>query len=686
MKEINTNDSMFSEKPVSLAPGVYWVGSHTLHKSLVCNPYLIVDGDEGVLIDPGNVLDFEIVLAKVKELIPLEKIKTIILHHQDPDFCSSLPLWEKAGFKGQLALHWRTSLIVQYYGITSPFYVVNENQYRLVLSGGRLLRFIGAPYLHFPGSIMTYDETSRILFSGDLFGAMSEQQTLFADEKYPERMKAFHEHYMPSQAILKAAMDKVMPLALDFIAPQHGCIIHKNVKDYVRILSNLECGSLQGVDRQDLSRAGGYMALCNQLIQRINVLFPETDWHEIFEGTRIEYDAEAGMIRDFDYEGVQFWNLFFARIYLKRGASWLSAVEPVVSRMVQTYNIEYPAIYQSRFIELEINQAKLDTEALALQSLRRRLEEQEAEAQKKMMTCPVTGLHNEKYFRFFGNEEFSPLRKQPPDSWFIFITLDRFLEINLELGSEEGDRMLASLAYLLENYLNGKGNSGIDHLFRLNGPRFLYYLGKADENIARRTAVELRREVSDSELFIKPVTISQGVVDSASIFNPETSAAAMIDKLLLTGEATLRTAQKQGPNTIVFSSSLTEERSRIGRRILIIDPDTYYARFLAREWEARDCQVVSCVQGEEALSYIQENPPDLIVSELSVPMFSGLEIRSLLLGDPHLSKIPFVLVSHRRDDDLIRQAHKLKIVHYLAKPVSLVELLGLSEILLEHGE
>ena len=98
-----------------IAEGIYWVGGNEQDGGLHCNPYLIIDGEEAVLIDPGSVLDFDYVFENVCSLVPLESIKYVILHHQDPDFCASVPLFEKKGANFKIVTHWRTQALVKYY-------------------------------------------------------------------------------------------------------------------------------------------------------------------------------------------------------------------------------------------------------------------------------------------------------------------------------------------------------------------------------------------------------------------------------------------------------------------------------------------------------------------------------------------------------------------------------------------
>ncbi len=210
---------------VKIGSGIYWVGSKNQENGLHCNPYLLIDGPDAVLFDPGSPLDFVAVFTKVSELISISALKYIVLNHQDPDICAGLPLWERKGLKAQLVCHWRTSLIVRYYGVNSPFYLVDQNKFQLKLSDKRSLYFIHTPYLNFPGAIASYDSTTKILFSGDLFGAFSQNWKLVAADEYLEQMKTFHEHYMPGNDIIRPVMEKLLHLPIVKIAPQHGSII-----------------------------------------------------------------------------------------------------------------------------------------------------------------------------------------------------------------------------------------------------------------------------------------------------------------------------------------------------------------------------------------------------------------------------------------------------------------------------
>jgi flavorubredoxin len=234
-------------KAVEIADGIFWVGFDDTSAGFRCNPYILNDGEETVFFDPGSVPHFPMVLEKAMQVTDLRRIKHVVVTHQDPDLCAAIPRFEELvtgiGGKFDICTHTRASVLIAHYGTISDYYRVDANDWKLTLKSGRTLKFIFAPFLHFPAAFMTYDEKSKILFSGDIFGGLSFDWNLYANEHYSEAMKAWHENYMPSNAILRNTMNKLDGLDINMIAPQHGSIIpKKDVREYIEILKNCQCG------------------------------------------------------------------------------------------------------------------------------------------------------------------------------------------------------------------------------------------------------------------------------------------------------------------------------------------------------------------------------------------------------------------------------------------------------------
>jgi len=238
-QEIDLNEA------VEIAPGVFWVGFYDPKALLPCNPYLIVDGEEAVLIDPGSVPHFPVVATKVVSVVRPEQISTIIEQHQDPDLCGALPVFEAVIGDDRLrvAAHSVSTYLISYYGIRSPFYTVDKNAFELRLRSGRRLVFVHLPHLHAPGATATYDEKTRVLFSGDLFGGFCEEWSVYAGPQAKAGMRAFHQALMPSREMLRRGLKRLRRLEIDLIAPQHGSVITKEeIPSYFQMLWDLECG------------------------------------------------------------------------------------------------------------------------------------------------------------------------------------------------------------------------------------------------------------------------------------------------------------------------------------------------------------------------------------------------------------------------------------------------------------
>lgn len=231
-------------QPIKMAPEIWWVGIVNKDTPFKCHAYLLYDGEEAVLFEPGPLANFPSIFQKVIQIIPLQSIRYIVLSHQDPDVCGSLPAWEKAlaSIPVSVVTHSRTAVIIKNYGLTSPLYLIDQKDWSLKLSSGRTLRFIFAPWCHSPGTFMTYDEESRSLFSGDIFGAITYKWSFYADQSYVMAMRSFHDDYMASTYHLRYAISKLTTLYIERILPQHGSIIDRDVLQYIQALRTSRCG------------------------------------------------------------------------------------------------------------------------------------------------------------------------------------------------------------------------------------------------------------------------------------------------------------------------------------------------------------------------------------------------------------------------------------------------------------
>lgn len=669
---------------VDLGEGYCWVGSELFAYNFQCNPYLLTVGDDAVLFDPGSTIDIKEVVKNIETVTSLDKIRYVVLHHSDPDIASAVPYLESLGMKFTIVTHWRTWTLVRYYGITSPVYLVDEHGYSLTVGNGRMLQFIPTPYLHFPGAIVTYDRQAGYLLSSDLFGAFSNSWSLYADENYAEGMKTFHEHYMPSNDILRPVMDFLGRLPLSMILPQHGSIIKNNISQYIEILRNLECGNLTRITHKDLGSEGGYKAPANVLLARVKGLFGSETIKIVSEKLGLVLDENVGKILDFAMSGEELWNRISEELYLLHGVTALTVVHPLVEKLCQEYGIPVPKVFNSALGEAQQEKDKLAREIARMEEINRQLQQSVGKSQDGMMRDAVTGLFNEAFFRNFIDEEAAIALGMdgPEDDVLAVIGIDEGLaQIEYQYGPREVEEILKSVSRVI---VESKLENQI--ACRLHGATFVLWLPRILFHEANDICEKIRKTVEDSKAFIVPMTISVGLVAAVEI------KAVIAEKLENAGSALtelglrrLRLARKRGGNTICSSSEVSKDVD-VKARILIVDSDSVNADVVKTFLENADYFVSIAIDGDEALKKISEEGFDLIISELMIPKIDGFMLKEALSHRSGTKDIPFILLSHLKDERSVIRAYNLGISYYLRKPFLLAELLGIVQNLPLSGE
>ncbi len=665
--------------PIEIATGVFWVGASGQSAPLNCNPYLILDGDEGVLIDPGSPLDFDAVLANVKSLIAIEKLRYIVLQHQDPDFCAATPLFEQAGFVGQLATHWRAAHLIKYYGVASSFYLVNEHNWELSFGNNRKIMFVLTPYLHFPGAIATYDPVSRVLFSSDLFGAFADHCPLFADEwpgqNYQEAMQSFHEHYMPSNALLRPVMENLAHFDIACIAPQHGSVIRQGIAEHIGILRELECGSFRNPIRRTLSSLDGYTRLVNQLLKRLYVNYPQELVAEILATGNVTLNPESGEIADFNCSGQELWDVCLQLLYDRLSFAPLFLLEPLIKKLSAEYSIEPPAVFKAMVLDLEEKASVLSKENLALQAQTAHLTEQLELAAKKLMRCSVTNLRNEQFFSQYIAETCQDFTESNQSGTLLFIGVDNMAKINLNYGNAVGDEILQTLSLLIDESI-GDGHV----LFKLDGPIFGCHLPKTEISQALPLAEKIRYRIEQTERLIERISVSIAVFSLNDFFgNNFQDCKAFASAIASAGKARLLLARQQGGNQVLQAN--TEMSAPMMGKIVIVDTDEIHLEVLSTLLRDAQYSVFTARDGDEAYEIINRELPELIISEVILPKTDGFLLRQRLRMDSGLRDIPFILVSFQKNEESIRRAYAMDIGHYLQKPYIMTELIELVHLL-----
>ena len=248
LTELSRNTDLRFEQPTPLYENehhaVYWLGTPE-DSAFRCNTYLVTDGDEAIIVDPGGAEVFDFVRRRVEQIIEPSHVSAQILCHQDPDVAGSMVRWLDVNPGMKVITSTRTNILISHYGRDNyEFFNISEFS-SFTFSSGRVLRFIEAPFLHFPGAFATYDVTSGFLFSGDIWAAIDMDWKLVISDfrRHEFKMNLFHLDYMAGNVAARGFLDRLKGIKVIAILPQHGSVIPEAfVADAFRYLSNLRCG------------------------------------------------------------------------------------------------------------------------------------------------------------------------------------------------------------------------------------------------------------------------------------------------------------------------------------------------------------------------------------------------------------------------------------------------------------
>lgn len=247
---------------IEIASGVHWIGAldPTLRTFDIIlrtangtsyNAYAI-RGDEGVAIVDTVKREFsEEFFARLESIASYDEIRVIVLNHLEPDHTGALPELMRRAPQARLYISTRATSMLKALlkpsGADKPFEYTTVGTGDEVDLGGRVLRFLHTPFLHWPDTQCTYLVEDKVLFSGDVFGCHYCDSRLFNDRVgdfrfsfdyyYAHIMRPFKQHVME-------ALKLIEPLPLTMIAPTHGPILRDRPRRYVTHYRELSTSSL----------------------------------------------------------------------------------------------------------------------------------------------------------------------------------------------------------------------------------------------------------------------------------------------------------------------------------------------------------------------------------------------------------------------------------------------------------
>ena len=111
--------------------------------------------------------------------------------------------------------------------------------------------------------------------------------------------------------------------------------------------------------------------------------------------------------------------------------------------------------------------------------------------------------------------------------------------------------------------------------------------------------------------------------------------------------------------------------------ILVVDDSITVRRVTQRLLKREGYRVALAADGLQALEKLLEEKPALVLSDIEMPKMDGFDLARNIRGDARLRDLPIIMITSRIAEKHREHARKLGVDHYLGKPYSEDELLGL---------
>jgi chemosensory pili system protein ChpA (sensor histidine kinase/response regulator) len=111
--------------------------------------------------------------------------------------------------------------------------------------------------------------------------------------------------------------------------------------------------------------------------------------------------------------------------------------------------------------------------------------------------------------------------------------------------------------------------------------------------------------------------------------------------------------------------------------ILVVDDSITVRRVTQRLLKREGYRVVLANDGLQALEKLQEEVPAVVLSDIEMPRMDGFDLARNIRSDAKLRGLPIIMITSRIAEKHREHARELGVDHYLGKPYSEDELLGL---------
>ena len=208
-------------------------GQYKVENGMAYNSYVIMDQKIAVM-DTVDASFYEEWMQNIRQILGSRTPDYLVVQHMEPDHSANISAFLEA-FPDTVIVSSAPA-----FNIMKQFFGTDYADRRQIVKEGdtlslgvHTLQFIGAPMVHWPEVIVTYDQQDKVLFSADGFGKFG---ALDVEEDWACEARRYYfgivgKFGMQVQNLLK----KAAALDIQAICPLHGPVLKENLGYYVNL-------------------------------------------------------------------------------------------------------------------------------------------------------------------------------------------------------------------------------------------------------------------------------------------------------------------------------------------------------------------------------------------------------------------------------------------------------------------
>lgn len=217
-----------NDKEIDLFEGQYKVPN-----GMAYNSYLILD-EKIAILDSVEIKFKDEWLNNIKKVIKDRNVDYLIVQHMEPDHSANIVSLIKEYPNVKIVSNEKSFMMMQNY-FNNDFkenkIIVNEGD--TLSLGKHSLKFMMAPFVHWPEVMVTYDEYSKVLFSADAFGKFG---ALDVNDDWDCEARRYYFGIISKYGVqVQNLLKKISSLDIEGIYPLHGPILTKNIEYYINL-------------------------------------------------------------------------------------------------------------------------------------------------------------------------------------------------------------------------------------------------------------------------------------------------------------------------------------------------------------------------------------------------------------------------------------------------------------------